>query len=47
MSNSNKLPVTISKGSIPNQVGFSRVHFIITSEGELKGVTIRFDLKCQ
>jgi hypothetical protein len=39
--------LTISKGSMPNQIGFARVHYILTSEGEVKAETIQFFFECQ
>jgi hypothetical protein len=36
----------ISKGSSPNQNGFSRVHYILTEDGIVKAEVIQFHFKC-
>jgi hypothetical protein len=42
-----KGPGTRTKGeTITKQVGFSRVHYIITSEGEVKVENVQFHLEC-
>jgi hypothetical protein len=38
--------LVIGEGQIPNQNAFSRVHYIITPEGEVKVETVQFHLEC-